>query len=59
MVTIACRILKETAAAILIYDPETDEQVWFPLEQVEEIHRDKTGFGRIVVSDWIAEKKGY
>lgn len=49
----------ETDAAILIYDHASEEEVWIPLSQVEEIHRNrKTGEGTIVISDWIARKTG-
>lgn len=32
--------------------------IWLPLSQVEEIHRDKNGFGSVVMTDWIARTKG-
>ena len=55
---IACEFKHETDNAILIIDPATGEEIWIPLSQVEEIHRDKTGHGTIIMSAWIARKKG-
>lgn len=48
----------ETDNAVLVYDHESKEEIWFPLSQVEEMHHDKKGEGTIVVSDWIARQKG-
>lgn len=48
----------ETDNAVLVYDHESKEEIWFPLSQVEEMHHDKYGEGTIVVSDWIARQKG-
>jgi len=48
---------KETAAAIMVTINGTDH--WFPLSQVHELHRSKDKGGDvIVISQWIAEKKG-
>lgn len=55
---LACRILHETDNAIQINDGTSDENLWIPLSQVEEIHRDKNGYGSIVMSEWIAKQKG-
>jgi len=55
---IACEFKHETDSAILIVDPVSSEELWIPLSQVEEIHRDKNGFGTLVMSEWIARKKG-
>lgn len=56
---LACEFIRETDAAILIKDPATEEEVWLPLSQVDEIHRDKDRkHGSIVMSDWIAQQKG-
>jgi hypothetical protein len=54
----ACVFKHETYDAVLVYDPATEEEIWFPLSQVEELHHDKSGNGTIVVSDWIAKQKG-
>lgn len=55
---LACSFLRETDDAVLVHDHATDEDIWFPLSQVEEMHRDKRGDGTIVVTDWIARQKG-
>ena len=61
---LACFFVHETDNACLIEDPASSEQIWIPLNQVEERHgrRDSsgrfTGEGTIVMSDWIARKKG-
>lgn len=61
---LACRFLRETDAACLIVDPGSGEEIWIPLSQVDERHgkqdRDGcfTGEGTIIMSDWIAQKKG-
>jgi len=55
---LACTFLRETDNAVLVYDHATEEQIWFPLSQVDEMHRDKNGKGSIVVTDWIAREKG-
>ena len=46
----------ETTNAILI-EHETAGKVWIPLSQVDEIHH-KNGEVTLVMSTWIAEKKG-
>lgn len=58
---LSCTFRHETDAAICVYDHATEEEIWFPLSQVDEIHgrkADGTGEGTIVVSDWIARQKG-
>lgn len=55
---LACTFRHETDDAVLVYDHATDEEIWFPLSQVEEMHRDRNGNGSIVVTDWIARQKG-
>ena len=55
---LACTFRHETDDAVLVYDQATDEEIWFPLSQVEEMHRDRNGNGSIVVTDWIARQKG-
>lgn len=55
---LACTFKRETDSAVLVYDHATQEEIWFPLSQVEQMHRDKNGHGSIVVSDWIAKQKG-
>ena len=54
----ACEFKRETDAAVLIYDPASEEDVWIPLSQVESMHKGKDGTGTIVMSDWIARTKG-
>ena len=53
-----CRFVHETDNAVLVTDDDSGEEIWFPLSQVESMHRDKNGTGTIVVSDWIARQKG-
>ena len=49
----------ETEGAILVEDPVTNIQHWIPFSQVEEIHREgKTNLGTIVMTEWVAKKKG-
>lgn len=55
---LACRFLRETANAVLVHDYASAEDLWFPLSQVEQMHRDRNGHGTIVVTDWIAQQKG-
>lgn len=52
------RIQAETTNAILIYDFASELDVWIPLSQVDEIHRQKDGTAIIVITDWIASVKG-
>lgn len=54
------RIEHETDNAILFKLDTHDEALWFPLSQVHQIHREFPSFGydRLVVSAWIAKKKG-
>jgi hypothetical protein len=55
----ACEFLRETDKAILVKEPVSEEEIWIPLSQVDEIHRDKGGrTGSLVVTDWIASQKG-
>lgn len=63
VVEIECHIVRETEKAILVELPTAATQwkktEWFPLSQVESIHRSEEGEGDyIVVKKWIAEKKG-
>ena len=55
---IACYIKYETDNAILIEDETLDEPIWIPLSQVDEIHRAKDGLATVVMTDWIARRKG-
>lgn len=58
---IAVTFLRETDSAVLIHDPASDEEIWIPLSQVEEMHRPQGSFpksGTIIMSDWIARQKG-
>lgn len=54
----SCHFVTESEKAVLIIDPATGEELWIPLSQVEEMHRDKNGDGRIVMTRWIAKQKG-
>ena len=54
-------IKHRTDNAVLVIDPASDEEVWIPNSQIEEIHGIKgnsTHF-TIVMSSWIAQKKGF
>lgn len=55
-----CEVVHETDNAIKVIDTVTGEEMWIPLSQIEEIHREGKvkGADRVVMSDWIAEKKG-
>lgn len=58
---IACTFVAESDAAVCIIEHVAMEKLWIPLSQVEEIHGrrpDGTGEGTIVMTDWIARKKG-
>lgn len=48
----------ETDNAILVVDPDTGEEIWFPLSQVRSMHFDGKGVGYMVITAWIADKKG-
>jgi len=56
--TVTGTIKRETDNAILVHDEESDEDVWFPLSQVDSIHRVGGGGDQVVVTDWIAKQKG-
>lgn len=70
VVDIDCAIVRETEKAILVEIPTNAtgwiKTEWFPLSQVESIHRTKEDGGenrehlsdKIVVKRWIAAKKG-
>lgn len=58
-VELNCTFVHESDEAVLVVVDSTDERVWFPLSQVEAMHRDKNDHGSIVVTDWIAKQKGY
>ena len=54
------RIVHETTNAILFRIDALEREEWFPLSQVDQIHREfpSTGYDRLVVGAWIAKKKG-
>lgn len=56
---ISCLIKYETDDAILVYDYAREEEIWFPLSQVDKIKRNQKGEGSITVTDWIARQKEY
>jgi hypothetical protein len=53
-----CTRVVETDNAVLIIDPLTKLRHWIPLSQVDEMHFDKDGNGTIVMTAWIAKRKG-
>lgn len=53
-----CTFLAETEKAVLVRDPVGEEELWIPLSQVKSMHKDSKGDGTIVMSAWIAKKKG-
>jgi hypothetical protein len=55
---LACVKKAETENAVLIFDPVSDEDIWIPLSQIHEMHWNQKGEGRIVMTEWIAKKKG-
>ena len=55
---IECIRVRETDNAVLVLVEDMNEEIWFPLSQVQEMHFDKNDVGNIVVSDWIARQKG-
>ena len=57
-VTVTGRILRETAAALLLEVEGTG--IWFPLSTVHEIHHSDSDpySSRVVVDQWIAQRKG-
>lgn len=50
-------VVRETDNAILLRT-EDGEEVWVPFSQIDEIHRDRNGMARVVMSQWIAKQKG-
>lgn len=56
-VTVNCIRKRETDNAVLI--DVDDEDVWIPLSQVESMHFDGRGDGYIVITNWIAQQKGF
>jgi len=50
------KIIHEGENAMLV-DVDGDE-VWIPLSQIDEIHRDELPFPQLVVTRWIAKQKG-
>ncbi len=61
-VKISGKIKAETANAILFTLESNGESHWIPLSQVSEIHRTFSivdiRYDELVISQWIAEKKG-
>ena len=55
---LACIKKHETDNALLIYDPVSDEELWLPWSQVDETHFNDKGEGTVVMTEWIAKKKG-
>ena len=55
-ISIDCKIIRETGAAILI--EVAGEDYWIPFSQVESVHRAGTkGVDSVVMSEWIAKQK--
>ena len=55
--TLPCAFIRESEKAVLITDISTGENLWIPLSQIKEMHKDPTGVGRIVMTAWIAKQK--
>lgn len=53
-----CERIRETDNAVMVRDYQSHDDVWFPLSQVESMHFDRNGDGKIVVTAWIARQKG-
>lgn len=53
------KCIKETDKAILV--EIDDEEIWFPQSQVDDASEVwmKGQEGKLVISDWIAQQKGY
>lgn len=56
--TFACHRKFEGPNAVLLLDHATGEEIWIPLSQVDEMHFDPDGNGEVVMTAWIAKKKG-
>ena len=56
--TLPCLFKRETPNAVLVLDENTGEEIWFPISQVDSMHRDNDERGQIIVSAWIAKQKG-
>ncbi|MDE2107418.1 MAG: hypothetical protein KGL39_60035 [Patescibacteria group bacterium] len=54
----SCIFITETDNAVLIEDPVTGDEHWIPLSQVDRMDKDKNKHGTIVMTEWIAKKKG-
>lgn len=52
-----CFFKVETEQAVLVVDPLSNEEIWFPLSTVHEMVKRPDGSGYIVVDYWIAQKK--
>lgn len=52
------KFIHETDNAILVYDYASEENIWIPLSQVHEIHREDKETVTIVMTAWIARQKG-
>lgn len=57
-VEVTCIKRGETDNAVKIFDPATEEECWIPLSQISEMHFNMKGEGTIVMTEWIAKKKG-
>ena len=57
-IEVACFFGYETDAAVQITDPASGEVMWIPFSQVESMHKATDGSGTIVMTRWIAGKKG-
>lgn len=52
-----CTRMAETDAAVLV-ELEDSDRIWFPLSQVESMHFNSRGEGKMLVTAWIAKQKG-
>ena len=58
-IKVSCKILHETAKAVLIEDL-SERKHWIPLSQVTELHKVEEGLGEgsyVVMREWIAKEK--
>lgn len=53
-----CKKKHETDNALLVVDVSSGEEIWLPFSHVDEMHFDKSDDGEVVITDWLAKKKG-
>lgn len=59
--TTAQCVAETTDAICVITEEDGDEQVWIPKSQIHDDSEvfEKGGSGKLIVTQWIAEKKGW